>query len=81
VSKPNLPSDYALIFEAHRVGASILEELIARFGRNPYVRGGLEAQRETDFRAGQKEVVDFIVRRINQANGHEPVTDLEPSKE
>ena len=72
---------YALIFEDHKIGAAVLEDLIARFGGNPYVPGGLESQRETDYRAGRKAVVDFIVRRINQAAGHEPVSDLEPTKE
>jgi hypothetical protein len=78
---PVAPAEYALIFEDHKIGAAILEELIARFGGNPYVPGALEAQRETDYRAGRKAVVDFIVLRINQAAGHEAVTDLEPTKE
>lgn len=65
-----LPAEvFARVFEHHAEGAQILEELINRFGRNPYVRGGLEAQRQTDFNAGQNEVVQFILRRINQANG------------
>lgn len=63
------PEVYARVFENHAEGAQILEDLIARFGRNPYVRGGLEAQRQTDFNAGQHEVVQFILRRINQAHG------------
>lgn len=74
-------STYAMIFEANKIGASLLEDLITRFGGNPYVPGGLESQRETDYRAGRKAVVDFIVRRINQAAGHETVTDLESTKE
>lgn len=65
-----LPAEvYARVFENHAEGAQILDELIKRFGRNPYVRGGLEAQRQTDFNAGQSEVVQFILRRINQAHG------------
>jgi hypothetical protein len=31
-----------------------------------YVVGGLEAQRETEARAAQKEVVGFILRKIGQ---------------
>lgn len=64
------PSTYQAIFEHDRRGAAVLEDLIHRFGRNPYVRGGLEAQRETDFRAGQKAVIDHLLRQINLANGH-----------
>jgi len=63
------PEVYARVFENHAEGVQILDELINRFGRNPYVRGGLEAQRQTDFNAGQNEVVQFILRRINQAHG------------
>lgn len=57
------------MFEGDPVGSRILEDLVARFGGNPYVKGGLEAQRETDHRAGRLEVVNFILGKINQANG------------
>lgn len=63
------PRLYADIFEADNRGAAILEELIQRFGNNPYVRGGHEAERETTYRAGRNSVVQFILGRINQANG------------
>jgi len=63
------PEAYARIFEGIPEGAQILEELVARFGRNPYVKGGLEAQRQTDFNAGQMSVVTHILTRINAANG------------
>ncbi|WP_223621181.1 hypothetical protein [Lysobacter sp. ESA13C] len=76
-SKPLEPIDYQRVFEGDPVGVRILEDLVSRYGTNPYVKGGLEAQRETDFRAGRLEVVNFILRKINQANGahddgHEP---------
>jgi hypothetical protein len=64
--KPLQPEDFARLF-----GARILEDLVERFGGNPYKAGGLEAQRQTDFNAGKLEVVNFILRRINQANGAE----------
>lgn len=70
------PDDYVAIFEQDPRGALILEELVARFGGNPYVRGGVEAARETDYRAGQLRVVSYILDRINRANGAE-VTDDE----
>lgn len=69
--KPLQPVDYQRVFEGDPVGARILEDLVARFGGNPYTRGGLEAQRQTDFNAGKLEVVDFLLRKINQANGAE----------
>lgn len=72
------PSDYALIFESHKVGAAVLEELIAKYGGNPYVKGGQEADRQTAFNAGKLEVINFILRRLNQANG---VSDDEPIEE
>ena len=61
--------DYQQVFEGHPQGALILEDLVARFGGNPYVRGGLDAQRETDFRAGCLRVVSHILAQINRANG------------
>lgn len=63
------PEMYARVFENHAEGALVLEDLVLRFGGNPYVRGGVDAQRETDFRAGSLRVVTFILNRINQANG------------
>ncbi len=65
-----LPAEaYARVFENHAEGALILDELIGRYGGNPYRPGGLEAQRQTDFNAGKLEVVNFILRRINKAHG------------
>lgn len=69
--KPLQPEDYQRVFEGDPLGARILEDLVGRFGGNPYVKGALDAQRETDFNAGKLEVVNFILRKINQANGAE----------
>lgn len=66
------PEMYARVFDGHAEGALILEDLVARFGGNPYVAGGLEGDRETAYRAGRGSVVHFILGKINQANG---VTD------
>lgn len=63
------PEAYARVFENIPEGEQILAELITRFGRNPYVKGGLEADRQTAFNAGALEVINFIVRRIEQAQG------------
>lgn len=65
-----LPAEvYARIFDGTPEGQQILEELVTRFGGNPYVRGGHEADRETCYRAGSNRVVNFILGRINTANG------------
>lgn len=63
------PEMYARVFENHAEGVLILEDLVKRFGGNPYVRGGIDAQRQTDFRAGQLSVPTFILNQINRANG------------
>lgn len=63
------PDDYRDLFERDARGARLLEDLVQRFGGNPYVRGGVEAARETDYRAGQLRVVTFILDQINRANG------------
>lgn len=66
---PLPPEVYARVFENIPEGEQILDELITRFGRNPYVKGGPDAARQTDFNAGAFEVVQFILRRISQAEG------------
>lgn len=65
-------SDYLVLFQDMPGGAAILDELVSRFGKNPYVKGGLEGDRQTAYNAGQLEVVNYILMRINRANG---VTD------
>lgn len=69
MAHPLPPEIYARVFENHAEGAQILVDLVARFGGNPYVRGGQEADRETAYRAGQNRVVQFILGRINTAAG------------
>lgn len=72
--QPLDPAAYLRVFEQHAEGAQVLEDLVARFGGNPYVRGGLEGDRETCYRAGSNRVVNFILARINAAHGV-PTTD------
>lgn len=71
------PEMYARVFENHAEGALVLEDLIARFGGNPYTRGGLEGDRETCYKAGQNRVVNFVLARINQAHGAGESNDVE----
>lgn len=72
------PEAYARVFVNHPEGVLILDELIARYGGNPYVRGGLAEQRQTDFNAGKLEVVNFLLRRINQASDPNGTDEPEP---
>lgn len=65
------PESYARVFENHAEGRLVLEDLTARFGGGIYVKGGLEGDRQTCFNAGRRSVLDFILGRINQANGVE----------
>jgi hypothetical protein len=70
VSEQRVPPEvYARVFGNSAEGQAVLEDLVARFGANPYVRGGLEGDRETCYRAGSNRVVHFILGRINQAAG------------
>lgn len=71
--EPLKPEVYARVFDSYPEGKAVLEELVAKFAGNPYRRGGLEAQRETDFRAGAMSVPTFILNRITQAAGIEPL--------
>lgn len=63
------PAMYARVFEEHREGVLIFEDLVKRFGLDPWVKGGVEAARETDRRLGMRKVIEHITARINQAHG------------
>lgn len=72
------PSYYARVFEGTPEGQKVLEEMVSRFCREPYVKGGLDAERETLVRIGERRPVNFILARINAANG---VPTEEPNDE
>lgn len=55
---------YQIHFDIEPNGQRILEELTARFKRNPFT----DDERETCRRLGRAEVVDYIINRINTAN-------------
>lgn len=69
MSQRPTPDDYALVFETNQVGAKILDELITRFGRIPEKTTGIDRVLDQFQYAGQRKVIEFIVSRINQANG------------
>ena len=63
------PQDYADIFETHRTGQKIYEDLVARFGMVRNQGDGIDRILNTFEYQGQRKVIEFITRRINQANG------------
>lgn len=62
------PQDYKQIFEDHKVGAAILEDLILIFAKAPVMRGGIDAVLQTYANGGQRRVLDHIANQINRAN-------------
>lgn len=71
------PATYAAVFEDDVRGQAILEDLVRRFARPAVKTGGIDAVLQTFMRAGNREVVDFLLRRINQARGAEPETEAD----
>ncbi len=63
------PAEYKALFEDDRRGAAILEHLTRMFASKVYVHGGHEADRETCYRAGKRDVIEFIVTQCNRAHG------------
>lgn len=72
------PRVYRRIFEQDSDGAAILDELERLFAASAVTKGGIDAVLQTYHRAGARTVVEFIVKRVNQANGlEEPDTPEE----
>lgn len=63
------PADYKLIFEDHRIGAAILEQMIRVFARPPVTTGGIDAVLQTYDRNGARRVLEYITAQVNRANG------------
>ncbi|BCD83602.1 hypothetical protein PSm6_00090 [Pseudomonas solani] len=57
------------VFEDHHEGRIALEILIQRYARNAVTVGGIDAILKTYIQAGNREVLDHILLRINRANG------------
>lgn len=69
---------YRDIFEQDNRGAAILEDLTVRFGRGRIaVQGGIDAVLQTYLANGQRSVIDYITRRLNQANGVDEAPEAE----
>ncbi len=73
------PEDYALIFESHKAGQKVYEDLIARFGRVPSNSEGIDRVLDQFEFSGRRKVIEFITLRINQANGAISDEDIEIS--
>ena len=78
-TRAELARFYAEVFTIGN-GPIVLDHLDAMFrARQTYVPGGIDAQRETERRAAQKEVVDYILSMIAQAQeGARDVQELPP---
>lgn len=63
------PTLYKQIFEDDKRGAAILHELVTMFAKPHVEVGGIDAVLQTYTRAGNRQVLDFILRRVNAANG------------
>lgn len=61
-----LTKDY-LIFEDSKQGQIVLEDLVKQFGGSVFVRGGVDAARQTDFNCGARAVLDYILNQIELA--------------
>jgi len=76
--QPVDPAAYARTFE-HGDGAAILDELITVFTRSAVTEGGIDAVLKTYHRAGASAVLNFILAKINAANGVPPNEDPDES--
>lgn len=67
---PPVPAEaYARLFEGHGDGRVILEELVRRYARGAKIGNGIDGILETYRRDGARSVVEFILSRVNHANG------------
>lgn len=62
-------ADFANLFESTPLGKLVFETLICRFSRPPVYEGGIDGVRRSDFRAGQRSVVDHVLNQINRSRG------------
>lgn len=60
--------DYASLFEGNPQGALVLEDLTRKFARGPQLSGGIDGIRVSDYRAGARSVIEYIVNKANLAD-------------
>lgn len=68
MSKELTEHDYKRVFEEDPAGQAILDDLVRRFSLPPSFDEH-NAVLKTYYREGQRSVVNFILSRINRANG------------
>lgn len=68
MSKQLTEHDYKQVFEDSAQGQAILDELVSRFSMGPSFDEH-NAVLKTYYREGQRSVINFILSRINRANG------------
>ena len=66
--RPVTAETYRNLFDIDVNGVRVLEHLTSIFCKSTYVRGGQDAERESCFRAGERNVVEFIIKQVNRAN-------------
>lgn len=66
---PITDEDYKDVFVTNRQGARVLEDLYRRFAKGHVTTGGIDAILQTYSNNGAREVLEFIIRRINRADG------------
>jgi hypothetical protein len=78
--RATLDGYYHDIFEVDKRGHAIYEDLYARFAAHAKVHtdGGIDAVLKTYKSAAMREVIEYIVTRVNRGAG---VPDLQPPQE
>jgi hypothetical protein len=67
VTSPIDPILYAQVFDGTPAGQKVLAELVDTFGAVTWIKGGLEADRETARMLGRHEVVNHILNQLSRA--------------
>lgn len=67
----SLNAAYHDVFEVHLLGQKVFDDLYRRFAARARVHtdGGIDAVLKTYKDAAQRDVLEYIVKRINQHNG------------
>jgi hypothetical protein len=65
------PATYARALQGNPDGQVMFADLTHRFYRNPYVKGGADAERETIFRAGQLSVILHMMKQCGMTEAED----------
>lgn len=60
------PDTYRRVFESNPDGQIVLQALCRKFYRDPYVKGGVEGERDTLVRVGENRVMIYILTQIGR---------------